>query len=78
VQFNPSLPISLFCEWLDWIFGSSVVSVLSSPFSSMQVMKLLQKTGVENIDTVTLMADCNNPSYNSGYAFIDLGRIEMH
>jgi hypothetical protein len=52
--------------------------VLSSPFSSMQVMKLLQKTGVENIDTVTLMADCNNPSYNSGYAFIDLGRIEMH
>ncbi|KAL6880109.1 hypothetical protein ACP4OV_011674 [Aristida adscensionis] len=35
-------------------------------------MKLLQKIGVENIDTVTLMSDCNNPGYNLGYAFLEL------
>jgi len=36
----------------------------------MQIMKL---HGAENIDTVTLMADCNNPVHNCGYAFIGLG-----
>jgi len=36
-------------------------------------VKLLQKTGVENIHTLTLMADCNNPGYNCGYAFSGLG-----
>ena len=35
-------------------------------------MKLLHKSGVENIDTVTLMADCDNPGYNCGYAFLEL------
>ncbi|KAK8459028.1 hypothetical protein SEVIR_2G059600v4 [Setaria viridis] len=36
------------------------------------IMKLLQKIGVENIDVVTLMADCNNPGYNHGFAFLEL------
>lgn len=35
-------------------------------------MKLLHKTGVENIDTITLIADFNNPGYNCGYAFVEL------
>ncbi|CAL5078677.1 unnamed protein product [Urochloa decumbens] len=37
-----------------------------------QIMKLLQKVGVENIDVVTLMSDCNNPGYNRGFAFLEL------
>ncbi|RLN34735.1 uncharacterized protein C2845_PM03G21570 [Panicum miliaceum] len=36
------------------------------------IMKLLQKIGVENIDVVTLMDDCNNPGYNRGFAFLEL------
>ncbi|CAN6181476.1 unnamed protein product [Urochloa humidicola] len=36
------------------------------------IMKLIQKTGVENIDVVTLMADYNNPGYNRGFAFLEL------
>ncbi|CAN6197059.1 unnamed protein product [Urochloa humidicola] len=36
------------------------------------IMKLLQKIGVENIDVVTLMSDCNNPGYNRGFAFLEL------
>lgn len=41
-------------------------------FSSKQIMKLLQKIGVENIDVVTLMDDCNNPGCNRGFAFLEL------
>ncbi|CAD6343048.1 unnamed protein product [Miscanthus lutarioriparius] len=36
------------------------------------IMKLLQKIGVENIDVVTLPADSNNPGYNRGFAFLEL------
>jgi len=35
-------------------------------------MKLLQRIGVENIDVVTLMDDCNNPGCNRGFAFLEL------
>ncbi|CAD6343880.1 unnamed protein product [Miscanthus lutarioriparius] len=36
------------------------------------IMKLLQKIGVENIDVATLPADSNNPGYNRGFAFVEL------
>ncbi|OQU88555.1 hypothetical protein SORBI_3002G053350, partial [Sorghum bicolor] len=36
------------------------------------IMKLLLKIGVENIDVVTLLADSNNPGYNRGFAFLEL------
>ncbi|KAL6880110.1 hypothetical protein ACP4OV_011675 [Aristida adscensionis] len=35
------------------------------------VMKLLQKAGIENIDVVRLMADCSKPGFNRGFAFLD-------
>lgn len=36
------------------------------------IIKLLQKIGVENVDTVTLMADSDNPDCNCGFAFLKL------
>ncbi|XP_066398684.1 uncharacterized protein [Miscanthus floridulus] len=36
------------------------------------IMKLLLKIGVENIDVVTLLPDSNNPGYNRGFAFLEL------
>jgi RNA recognition motif-containing protein len=41
-------------------------------FCSKQIIKLLQKIGVENIDVVTLIADLNKPGYNRGFAFLEL------
>ncbi|KAL6647603.1 hypothetical protein ACP70R_015040 [Stipagrostis hirtigluma subsp. patula] len=45
---------------------------INKKWKKKDIMKLLQKIGVENIDTVTLMADSNNPGYNLGYAFLEL------
>lgn len=41
-------------------------------FSSKQIMKQLQKIGVENINTVMLKADPNKPGYNLGYGHLEL------
>lgn len=38
----------------------------------MQVIKILQEIGVENIHTVYVMMDPNNPSQNRGFAFLEL------
>ncbi|XP_020095884.1 heterogeneous nuclear ribonucleoprotein R-like isoform X2 [Ananas comosus] len=36
------------------------------------VLKLLQEIGIEKIDSVTVMADPNNPESNRGFAFLEL------
>ncbi|TVU41854.1 hypothetical protein EJB05_15409, partial [Eragrostis curvula] len=41
-------------------------------FGHVKIMKLLQKIGIENINTVILKADCNKPGYNRGYAHLEL------
>ncbi|CAD6220918.1 unnamed protein product [Miscanthus lutarioriparius] len=49
-----------------------VLENIDKKWKKEDIMKLLHKSGVENIDTVTLMADCDNPGYNCGYAFLEL------
>uniref|UniRef100_A0A0D9WW69 RRM domain-containing protein n=1 Tax=Leersia perrieri TaxID=77586 RepID=A0A0D9WW69_9ORYZ len=36
------------------------------------IIKLLKKIGIENIDSVTLKPDSNNPVYNRGFAYLEL------
>uniref|UniRef100_A0A0E0LHU2 RRM domain-containing protein n=1 Tax=Oryza punctata TaxID=4537 RepID=A0A0E0LHU2_ORYPU len=45
---------------------------INKKWKKQDVIKLLKKMGIENIDSVTLMSDSNNPVYNRGFAFLEL------
>ncbi|OQU88540.1 uncharacterized protein LOC8060739 isoform X2 [Sorghum bicolor] len=74
--------VAEFCKWkicwklcqVEAVDGNDkiVLENIDKKWKKEDIMKLLHKTGVENIDKVTLMADCDNPGYNCGYAFLEL------
>ncbi|TVU41891.1 hypothetical protein EJB05_15449, partial [Eragrostis curvula] len=45
---------------------------IDKTWKKQDIMELLQKIGIENINTVILKDDCNKPGYNRGYAHLEL------